>query len=214
MLYIRSSKAIMIISHKHKFMFIKTKKTAGTSFEIALSKYCGSEDIITPISAEDELIRKDLNYKGPQNYKTDTVEYYSHINAQDIKSSIGDEIWNSYYKFCFERNIYEKIISFYYWEYKTEPRPNIKEFILSDRINRLLIGDNCNYKINSKVAVDDIYQYEFLQESFKNILNKLSIKDDKAFLPQAKTKYRKNKSSYKEILTTKEIALIDKLILT
>ena len=48
----------MIISHKYKYIFLKTNKTAGTSIEIALSKHCDHNDIITPISAEDEAIRK------------------------------------------------------------------------------------------------------------------------------------------------------------
>ena len=58
----------MIISHKHKFIFIKTHKTAGTSLEIALSKYCGEEDVITPISDKDEQIRRNLGYRVAQNY--------------------------------------------------------------------------------------------------------------------------------------------------
>jgi hypothetical protein len=39
----------MIISHEHKFIFVKTRKTAGTSIEIALSKFCGPDDVICPI---------------------------------------------------------------------------------------------------------------------------------------------------------------------
>ena len=31
----------MIISHEHKFIFLKTKKTAGTAIEAALSELCG-----------------------------------------------------------------------------------------------------------------------------------------------------------------------------
>jgi hypothetical protein len=39
----------MIVSHKYKFIFLKTKKTAGTSIEISLSRYCDEDDIITPL---------------------------------------------------------------------------------------------------------------------------------------------------------------------
>lgn len=47
----------MILSHKHKFIFIKGMKVAGTSAEIALSQICGPEDIITPITRFDERER-------------------------------------------------------------------------------------------------------------------------------------------------------------
>ena len=42
----------MIVSHKHKFIFLKTKKTAGTSIELALSRLCGPADVITPLTAD------------------------------------------------------------------------------------------------------------------------------------------------------------------
>jgi hypothetical protein len=40
----------MIISHKYKFIFIKTFKTASTSVEAYFSQYAGSNDILTPIT--------------------------------------------------------------------------------------------------------------------------------------------------------------------
>ncbi|NEQ36330.1 MAG: hypothetical protein F6K40_08560 [Okeania sp. SIO3I5] len=57
----------MIISHKYKFIFLKTIRTAGTSVEIYLSRFCGDNEVITPISWEDKAIRK-LPGKKPQNY--------------------------------------------------------------------------------------------------------------------------------------------------
>jgi len=44
----------MIISHEHKFIFLKTRKTAGTSIELALSHLCGPDDIVTPMSPNDD----------------------------------------------------------------------------------------------------------------------------------------------------------------
>lgn len=59
----------MIVSHKYKFVFIKTAKTAGTSTEIALSKFCGPDDIITPLmTSEDEELRKLMGGRAPQHY--------------------------------------------------------------------------------------------------------------------------------------------------
>jgi hypothetical protein len=35
-------------SHEHKFIFLTTKKTAGTSIELALTQLCGTDYIIAP----------------------------------------------------------------------------------------------------------------------------------------------------------------------
>jgi hypothetical protein len=47
----------MILSEMNKFVFIKGKKVAGTSVEVALASICGSNDIITPITPIDEQCR-------------------------------------------------------------------------------------------------------------------------------------------------------------
>jgi hypothetical protein len=57
----------MILSHKHRFIFIKGMKVAGTSAEIALSQICGPDDIVTPITRFDE--RERIAKGGePRNY--------------------------------------------------------------------------------------------------------------------------------------------------
>ena len=47
----------MIVSHKYRFIFLKTKKTAGTSIELALTKLCSEDDIVTPLTEVDEAAR-------------------------------------------------------------------------------------------------------------------------------------------------------------
>ena len=56
----------MIVSHEHKFIFLKTIKTAGTSIEAALAQICGPDDIITPYREASETDRKG---RGPQNFR-------------------------------------------------------------------------------------------------------------------------------------------------
>ncbi len=211
----------MIISHKHKFIFLKTNKTAGTSIEIALSKICGEHDIITPISPVDEEKRSSPEYRGPQNYKaplseysikdwgklvlkgTVKLKYYNHINAAEIKAGIGDEIWNSYYKFCFERNPWDRVISHYYWHYKTEPRPSISEYLESARPAKIKDRGFGVYTINGEVAVDKVYKFEQLADSLEDIRQRLNISEE-LNLPTTKAGSRKDKRSYKEILSDQE----------
>jgi hypothetical protein len=39
---------------------VKTRKSASTSLEIALSRFCGPEDLITKITPTDQLLRRNL----------------------------------------------------------------------------------------------------------------------------------------------------------
>ncbi len=55
----------MIISHSRRFVFVKTKKTAGTSIELFLAPFCDDGDVVTPISPEDEAPdHRPRNFRG------------------------------------------------------------------------------------------------------------------------------------------------------
>ena len=66
----------MIISHKYRFIFVKTLKTAGTSIEVFLSQHCGPDDVVTPIlpHVEPHLPR---NHDG----------YFNHMPAWEIRDA-------------------------------------------------------------------------------------------------------------------------------
>jgi hypothetical protein len=218
----------MIISHKHQFIFIKTNKTAGTSIEIALSKYCGADDIITPIRPEDEEMRRNLGYPGPQNYQFPVWDtrfraavtagpkgkrkagFYAHISAGEVEAQIGKQVWDRYYKFCFERNPWDRVVSLYYWRCRSEPRPTISEFVGSSAPLILKQRGYGLYTINGKIAVDHVCRFECLSDELEVIRKQVGI-PGKLELPRAKSRFREDKRSYRNILGEEERAKIAEL---
>jgi hypothetical protein len=124
----------MIFSRQYDFLFIKGRKVAGTSVEIALSTVCGPDDIITPITPIDELERLRRGGRGAQNYSVDRNEernylerlaqagadavtkkhsrsqlYASHMSLQDFVDRFGSLPTRR--DFCVERSPYSKVIS-------------------------------------------------------------------------------------------------------
>jgi hypothetical protein len=214
----------MIISHKYKFIFIKTVKTAGTSSEIALSKHLGDEDIITPISPEDEAIRQRLGYRGPQNCwipihssprdlarfvlkRKRKLKYYNHVDAASIKKYIGEPIWNNYYKFCFSRNPWDRAISLYYWCHRSEPRPAFSEFIQSNGFRNIVRRGWDLFTIDGKVVVDRVCAFESLVTELEQVRQTVGLPEPLE-LPNAKSKYRRGQKLRPTELSRQDIEQI------
>lgn len=83
----------MLISHKYKFIFIHNPRTGGTSIRKMLYPCLSETDI-----------------KG-----SDNNPYYFHSTALELQQEIPSDIWNSYFKFVFVRNPWDKAVSQYYY---------------------------------------------------------------------------------------------------
>ena len=207
----------MIVSHKYRFIFLKTAKTAGTSIEIALSKYLGESDIITPISAPDEAIRRGLGYCGPQNYRVPLRQYspgelaraafsgrrkkfYNHMPAHEVRGLIGKKTWNDYYKFCFERNPFDRVISLYFWCYKSEPRPTFAEFLEGPEIHLLTQrGIDVYADAMGNVCVNRVGRYESLDADLEELRLAVGLPESLQ-LPMAKAAHRTDRRHYSELI--------------
>jgi len=118
----------MILSHSHQFIFLKTRKTGGTSFEIALSKYAGPEDVVTPIAPADEKIRAALGHAGPRNHLGDAgpaapggqhppgLRFYNHMEAAELRALVPQPVFDGYLKVAITRNPFDYVVSWYFWE--------------------------------------------------------------------------------------------------
>jgi hypothetical protein len=111
----------VIVSHRHRFIFLRTRKTASTSTELVLAANCGPDDVITGFCDRDEALRPLVGARPPQNLAHPCgFVFYNHAPAEQVRAAVGD-CWSSYFTFCFERNPWDKVISLYYHRHKVEP---------------------------------------------------------------------------------------------
>lgn len=187
----------MIISHKYQFIFIKTRKTAGTSIETYLSQYCGDLDVLTPISPA---------VNGHQSRNWDG--YYNHIGACSVREKVGLNIWNKYYKFCVERNPWDKTLSYYHMlNFRNGGNLSLDDYFISADycVDYLTYVEQQN---QSQIIVDKVLQYESLNQELGAVFQSLGIPFSGELNVNEKSEYRTDRRSYKEVLSIEQADLI------
>ncbi len=193
----------MILSHRYKFIFIKTHKTAGSSMEMALAPICGPDDVVTPMESN-------WHTDAPRNYHADTLLgrayarsrllrkgidrhsdwlgawYYEHMPATRVRALVGEEIWNSYHKFCFERNPWAKVVSYYNWKRLGQGRklPPFREYVL-EKTHRLPL-DARLYFDGDRCIVDEVLDFNDFKTTFAALCQRLGVPFD-GNMPREKT---------------------------
>jgi len=160
----------MIVSQKHKFIFIRVPRTASTSIQLALGKICGPDDIVT----SDNRLKPE---KYPEYIPRNDEGFGKHIAAEKIKGKITPEIWNRYFKFAFERNPFDKVVSHYHMKKVKGYDKNFKEFCAdcASGVVKIFRKGIELYSIDGKIAVDFIGKYENLNEDFNFVCEKLNL---------------------------------------
>jgi len=190
----------MIISHKYKFIFIKTLKTAGTSIELYLSPHCAKEDIVTTIGSDPEG-------HNPRNHYD---LYFSHIQAKDVRLLISKRMWKTYFKFCVERNPWDKTLSHYYWRKKTKD----ESLSLDDYFEQGKYCHNwekyCDWETRECI-VDKILDYENLNDELGEVFEQLGVPYKGKLGIQAKSGMRTDRRHYSHIFTEDQKVKIAKI---
>lgn len=191
----------MVISHKYRFIFIKTRKTAGTSIEVALSQVCDASDVFTRIHPREPgheprnhrgLFLPLLDLTGPsvvggRNLFLHALRgerFYNHMSARCVRMRVSPEIWNGYFKFCVEREPFDKTIShFKMLKHRSGGRMTLDDYFgrgLSCVDRALYLDDR------GELMVNRIVRYETLLQELESIFDQLEV--TRSSLPSQRSK--------------------------
>jgi hypothetical protein len=188
----------MIISHHHRFVFVKTNKTAGSSFEILLSEILGPDDIATKLNPSEEALRSHLPSR--QLWQSPKRRNGVRQHASYEKALLAHPDCAEYFSFGFIRNPFSRLLSSFRWKnapfirqhlelarkapdgYASNDSPilhKFKKFVASGRHKLNTRGMDLLQGKRSKVH--HIYRYEQMAEAVEDISRRietpLSIKD-------------------------------------
>jgi len=206
----------MILSHDWRFLFLKTRKTASTSVEIALSSICGPLDVITPIMAEDEAVRFESTGRTAQNHLlgrcppppsgTRPAEHFQqhasqyrfharivhHMPATRVRSVVGERIWNGSFRFTVERDPFEQLESQYFWRMQTaDAAVPFSDWLRSGPVENTRNRDT--YFDGDQLAVHFIIDFAHLQSDLALLTETLGW-PDLAPLPRTKHHTRQGRT--------------------
>lgn len=142
----------MIVSHRHRFIFVKTSKTGGTSLEAAFAPELGPDDIATPVWTDGPDAARRIAVPG-RNYRKALGElgvaewgllvltgrrrakFNAHEPAAAIREAVGRAVWDAYWKVAVFRHPYDRAISAYYWQHRRRPEdawPTFRAWVASE----------------------------------------------------------------------------------
>ena len=174
----------MIVSHKHKFIFLKSRKTGGTSVEINLAANCGSWDIVTPITRfwakQDETPYEHC----PRN----RAGCYNHMPPALVQEHVGSTCWEDYFRFTIVRNPWDLIVSQFWW--KQRGMGSFTKFVTT----RGAINRKYYFWPDGSDVVDYYMRYEQLEQDYQSICDRFGF--PAVELPRTKSLVRQDTRHY------------------
>ncbi|HTS20174.1 MAG TPA: sulfotransferase family 2 domain-containing protein [Casimicrobiaceae bacterium] len=200
----------MIISHTHRYIFVKSWKTAGTSIESALSQHCSGSDVVTALGdywfnrdEQGQWIHRSMNDDG----------FSQHDSAEAIKGKLSPEIWNGYFKFSIARNPWDRLVSLFSWEARNKPALKpvrrwyhragfpFNEFRARRELFREFVNGDWKtndrfYVMDGRMCLDFVMRYERLAEDLGELCRRVGLPE--VALPHLKSGLRQGGHRYAE----------------
>jgi hypothetical protein len=168
----------MMISDERRFIFVHVEKTAGTSIGQVLSAYANPR----PMSRASSLLRV-MNL--PPGYKQ--FRFRTHAPLTAAQTRMPADLFNSYYKFAFVRNPWDRLVSEYNAAVKKSRRRRHRRIASFESFEQFILyeirrGKFFQYPricdLAGNPALDFTGRFERLGQDFSRVCSELGIVGD------------------------------------
>ncbi|NNE63001.1 MAG: sulfotransferase family 2 domain-containing protein [Gammaproteobacteria bacterium] len=205
-----------MIMHKHRSIFIHVNKAGGTTVENLLAPF---EEFRFVKKIYRGTIRRASFLNGFKGFSIAGIDFFHpHASALDIRSVIGEEKFNSYFKFAIVRNPWDIELSRYFFARKARAHKlhslanslSFKEFLRwreSKGLRSRQIVKLCDEDEN--IIVDQIVKIEMLDKELPKLLGERFGFSIEGMLPRLNVS--KNRTSYKEYYDQESVQIVERL---
>ncbi len=171
----------MIISHKYKFIFLRTEKTAGTSLTAALEAMVDPGDVVADMSRPGWAKFSPVHHGALKRKLPQLFGLHVHATAAQAKAVIGAAKFNSYFKFAVERNPWDRQASLYFQRKNKRGQDGDADFdrdmksLLFRSTEYVRLNNWSIYTINNDIVADEIIRYENLDAGLQKILAHIGL---------------------------------------
>ena len=213
----------MIISHKYRFIWFKTEKTASSSLRRLLLDVCKHEPAIdntdlvsrwrgTSVELGDFSVTP--RKRGwTRRHLPQIFGLHTHAKAAQVRAIVGNSIFDDYFKFSSERNPWDRQLSLYSQRSQKKGRVNLEQFDrdLSSPFWRAIHYTRLNnwdiYSIDDRPCVDFMIRFERLNEDVSYVLDRIGYRGGYQLPHNRVSRQRK---SYREFYTKESRYLVEK----
>lgn len=176
----------MLVSHRYRFIFLKTRKTAGSSVELAFEPYARPEGWTPPEGdltfATEEMVSEAgiIGARSPEPKQGAT--FIDHMPARKLRKQLPADVWKNYFRFCTVRNPWDKTVSFFHFAHKgvrdNDPETIVRRFRRWLHSNRhIRVRDKPITFIGKKSVTNGHIRYHRLAEDAAAVAEHLGIRE-------------------------------------
>lgn len=211
-----------LVSHAHEFIFLKTKKTGGSSLEMLLEPYCAppghlvvhettglvSEygivgvrvlpDVIQQLKDEGRMPHAVARRRDESEYR---INWFSHMPAAKVRRAIGGETFDRYLRVTAVRNPFARAVSlFYYWKSIGKLGPELDLTNTREAFREFVLSDAFDNDlvvthIQDRPVFHDAFRLEHRDEDIPRVGQRMGLDLDPSELPHVKRREREGGGS-------------------